>query len=166
MKNKPIPDEKNVILSFRQNDVLFCTIFHNLSGKFRRSLHIRLVWFSLVDAFEFALAVKLSLIHLDADLVCLRLHFFVGGIKHGGGTKVDDPANRIFIQSPDKIPHLRVNAEGIIRVSQKQDVYGICNGRADGKSLCSDRLGDRLGKSFRISSLRFLEIEHHYQRSR
>ena len=104
-----------------------------------------------MDTFEFTLTVKFTLIHLNADLVCLCLHFLVGGIEHSSGAEVDDPANHVLVQSLDKIPDLRVNAEGIIGVSQEQNVYGLCNRAADRKRLCSDRLSDGFGKSLRVS---------------
>ena len=76
---------------------------NDLPCKFSRGLPIRLIRLSFVEAFEFTLAVKLTLIHFDADLVRLRFHFFVGGIEHRRGAEVDDPANHVLVQPLNKM---------------------------------------------------------------
>ena len=98
------------------------SIPHYLSGKLRRCLHIGLVRLSLMDALELTLAVELALIHRNADLIRYRLHLLVGRVQHGSRAKIDNLADLILVESLDEIPYLRVYAEGIVGISEEQNI--------------------------------------------
>ena len=124
---------------------------HYFPGKLRRCLHIRFIRLSLVNALEFTLAVELTLVHRNTDLVRYRFHLLVGRVQHGSRAKVDNLADLILVESLDEIPYFRVYAESIIGISEKQNVYGFRDGSADRKRLCSDCIPNGLCESFCVS---------------
>ena len=104
-----------------------------------------------MDALELTLAVELALIHRNADLIRYRLHLLVGRVQHGSRAKIDNLADLILVESLDEIPYLRVYAEGIVGISEEQNIYRFRYGSADRKRLCSDCIPNGLCESLRVS---------------
>ena len=101
---------------------LWLSLPHDLLREFCRCFQIRFIRFPFVNTFEFAFAVKFPLIYRDADLIRLCFYLLPGGIQHGGRTEIDNTADLGFVKRTDKIPHLRIDAEGIIGVSEEEDM--------------------------------------------
>ena len=81
-----------------------------------------------MESFEFPFTMEFTLIHRYTDLVRFRFHLFISGIQHRGGSEIDNPSDFALVERLDKTPDLGIDAERIVRITQKQNINRICDG--------------------------------------